>query len=113
MPLCTEHFTCCIFGTTTALTSVVVVVAVVVVVVVVVVVLTITIATMQSVVTGHAPITCILPPFNTHRILFERSEFLIPTRGTSQKKKSVRPSACVRVRLILVLVWKTLILVLV
>ena len=38
-------------------------------------------------------------------LLFERIEFLIPTRATSQK---TNPSACVRVRLILVLVWKKL-----
>ena len=37
------------------------------------------------------------------QVLFERSEFLIPTRGTSQKKN---PSVSVCVRLILVLVWK-------
>ena len=41
-------------------------------------------------------------------LLFERSEFLI---DTSQKK--IRPCVSVCVRLILVLVWKTLILVLV
>ena len=59
--MCTEHFSCCIFGTTTAVT------------IAGVVVVALTLAhryIMQSVVTGQAPITCILTLFNMRRLLW-------------------------------------------
>ena len=61
---------------------------------------------------GTAVIVNLTIVYKSLIVLFERSEFLIPTRGTSPKKKSVRVCACSTnlgfsvEKNVLVLVWK-------